>query len=94
MWGLIPGKRLSNLLRDPFGCRVCCHVDPNKLSPSQADKDQYLELDKADGWNHQQVHGSNVRHMVVQKGAPTLTRRVAFLGHVSRLAPYLFSDIY
>src|ERR1700730_4858770 len=81
-WDLIPGERFSNLLRDPFGRRVRCHVDPDELSPSQADNDQYVELDKADGWNHQQIHGSNVRHMVAQKSTPTLTRPVAFLGHV------------
>jgi hypothetical protein len=55
MWDLIPRERLSNLLRDPFGRRVRCHVNPDKLSPNQPDNDQYVELGKADGWNHQQI---------------------------------------
>jgi hypothetical protein len=71
-WDLIPGERLSNFLRDPFGRRVRCHIDPDKLSSRQADNDRYVELDKADGWTHQQIHGSNVRNMIAQKGAPTL----------------------
>src|ERR1700730_524890 len=81
-WDLIPGERLSNLLRDPFGRRVRCHVDPDKLSPRQADNDQYVELDKTDGWNHQQIDGCHVRQVIAQESAPALTRRVAFLGHV------------
>jgi hypothetical protein len=40
------------LLRDPFCRRVRCHIDPDKLPPSQPDNDQNVELDKADGRNH------------------------------------------
>ena len=56
------------------------HIDPHKLSPSQPDNDQNVELDKADGRDHEQIHGCNVRHMIAQERAPLLTGRVAVLG--------------
>jgi hypothetical protein len=43
---------------------VRCHIDPGKLSPSQPDNDQNVELDKADGRDHEQIHGGDVRRMV------------------------------
>jgi hypothetical protein len=70
------------LLRDPFCRRVRCHIEPDKLAPSQADNDQDVELDKADGRNHEQIHGRDVRRMIAQKRAPALTRRIACFGLV------------
>jgi len=78
----MPGECFSNLLRDPFCRRVRGHIDPDKLSPGQPDNDQDVELDKADGRNHEQIHGRDVRHMIAQERAPPLTRRVTSLGHV------------
>jgi hypothetical protein len=37
-WGLTPGERFSNLLRDPFCRRVCGHIDPDKLTPGVEDQ--------------------------------------------------------
>jgi hypothetical protein len=81
-WDLIPGECFRQLLRDPFCRRVRCHIDKGKLSPSQPDNDQNVELDKANGRNHEQIHGRDVRHMIAQERAPALTRRLASLGHV------------
>ena len=41
--GFIPGEGFSNLLRDPFGRRMCSHIDPDKLSPRRSDDDQNVE---------------------------------------------------
>src|SRR5215813_8291840 len=76
-WGLIPGEGFGNLPRNPFGGRVCGHVDPDKLAPSQPDNDQNVQQVKANGRNHEQVHGCNLRQMVAQEGAPALTTRAA-----------------
>jgi hypothetical protein len=38
--------------------------DPNKLALSQADNHQDVELDKADGRNHEQVYRGDVRRMI------------------------------
>src|SRR5262249_2704898 len=86
-WGLTPRECFAQLLRDPFCRRVRCHIDPDKLSASQPDNDQNVELDKADGRDHEQIHGRDVRGMVMQEGAPTLIRRVASLGHVLVYGP-------
>jgi hypothetical protein len=60
------------LLRDPFCRRVRGDTDPDKLAPSQPDNDQNVELDKADGRNHEQIHGRDVRRMVMQERVPQL----------------------
>ncbi len=41
--GKSPREGLGNLLRDPFGRRVCCDVDADKLSAGQPDDDQNIE---------------------------------------------------
>src|SRR5262245_66651004 len=58
------------------------HIDPDKLSSSQPDDDQNIEQIEADGRNHKQIHGCDVRRMVTHEGAPTLTGRVSLPGHV------------
>src|SRR6266705_1621658 len=63
-----------------------CDVDPNKVSARQPDDDQAVEQIKANGWNNEQIHGSDVRCVVVQEGAPSLGRRAASLDHVLRNA--------
>ncbi len=83
-WGLIPGECFGDLLRDPFCRRVSRHIDLYELSPSQPNNHQNIEQIEADGRNHEQIHGRDVRHMVAQEGAPALTRWAALCpGHVS-----------
>ena len=72
----------GNLLRDPFGRRMGRHIDPDKLSPCQPDHDKGIEQVKSDGWHNEQIHGGNRRRVIADKGAPTLTGRVARPGHV------------
>jgi hypothetical protein len=75
----------SVICRDPFGGRVCGHVDLDKLAPSQPDNDQNVEQIKADGRDDEQVHGCDLRQVVAQECAPALTRRAAVRGgHVPR----------
>jgi hypothetical protein len=70
------------LLRNPFCRRMGRHIEPDKLSSGQPDNDQNVEQIEADGRNHEQIHGCDVRRMVTQEGAPTLTGRVSPPGHV------------
>src|SRR4029450_11260844 len=79
---LIPREGLGNLLPDPFGRRVRRYVDPDKLSTGQPDDDQDIEQVEADGRNHEQVRGRDVRRVVAQEGAPILWGRVRSLGHI------------
>ena len=58
------------------------HIDPDKLSSDQPDNDQNVEQIEANGRNHKQIHSCDVRRMVTQEGAPTLTGRVGPPGHV------------
>jgi len=70
-WMLIPGECLGNLTRNPFS--RCCDIDPDQLSAVQSDDDEGIEQVEANGRNDEQVHGGNVRRVVPQKGAPSLT---------------------
>jgi hypothetical protein len=46
----------GNLLRNPFRRRMCCHIEPDKLSPRQPDNDQNVEQIEGNGRNHEQIH--------------------------------------
>src|SRR2546430_10453536 len=37
-WSFTPREGLGNLLRDPFGRRVRCYVDPDKLSTDRSEE--------------------------------------------------------
>src|SRR5262249_16685880 len=81
-WGLIPGECFSNLLRNPLCRRVWCYVDPDQLSPSDPDNDQSIEQVKADGRNHEQIHGCDMWGVVAQKRGPALRGRPPSPTHV------------
>src|SRR3974390_2550328 len=70
---LIPGERLGQLACDPFSRRVGCDVDPDQLSAVQPDYDEGIEQVEANGRYNEQIHAGNVRRMVPQKGASSLT---------------------
>src|SRR6202047_3796595 len=64
---LIPGKCLRYLTRAPFGVRICRDVDPDELSAVEPDDDEGIEQVETDSWSNEQVHGSNVRRVVMLK---------------------------
>ena len=49
--GLIPRERLRDLACDPFRGRICCDIDPDKVSAGQPDDDEDIEQVKANGRN-------------------------------------------
>src|SRR6202161_2608331 len=69
---LTPGKCLRDLTCNPFGRRICCDVDPDKVSAVEPDDDEGIEQVETDSWNNEQVHGGNVRRVVTQEGLPSL----------------------
>ena len=56
--------------------------DPRQFSAGQSDYDQNIKQLKAEGRNHEQVDGRDVRRMVTQEGAPPLRERPASLRHI------------
>ena len=40
---LIPRKCLRYLTRNPFGCGICCDVDPDEVSAAEPDDDEGIE---------------------------------------------------
>ena len=56
--------------------RLDHHIDPDEFPPSQPDNDQGIEQIKSNALHHKQVHGSDLRRMVVQEGEPLDPPRV------------------
>src|SRR6516162_10568267 len=81
-WSLVPGECLRDLSRDPICGRVCCDVDPDKISATEPDDDESIEQVETDGRNNEQVHGGNVRRVVMQEGPPSLAGRPSPFDHV------------
>src|SRR3984893_2821635 len=78
----VPRKSLGDLACDPLRRRVGCDVDPDELSTVNPYNHEAVQQFEANGRNHEQVHGGNVRSVVSQKGPPSLTWRSASLDHV------------
>src|SRR6202163_2815432 len=79
---LIPGKGLRYLTCNPFGRGICCDVDPDKVSAVEPDDDEGIEQVETDRWNHEQVHGGDVRRVVAQEGSPSLAGWPPSFDHV------------
>src|ERR1700723_539593 len=78
----IPGKCLRYLTSNPFGRWIGCDVDPDEVSAVEPDDDEGIEQVKTDGWDNEQVHGSNVWRVVTQEGPPSLAGRRPSFDHV------------
>src|SRR5260370_32389473 len=79
---LIPRKCLRYLTCNPFGRGICRDVDPDEVSAVEPDNDEGIEQVETDSWNNEQVHGGNVRHVVMQEGPPSLAGRPPPFDHV------------
>src|SRR6202048_5126915 len=78
----IPRKCLGDLAGNPLRSRLCCDVDPDEISAMKPHNHEAIQQSEADGRDHEQIHGGNVRSVVSQKGPPSLTWRSASLDHV------------
>src|SRR6266403_3159134 len=79
---LIPRKCLRYLTCNPFGRGICCDVDPDEVSAVEPDNDEGIEQVETDSWNNEQVHGGDVRRVVMQEGSPSLAGRPPPFDHV------------
>src|SRR5258708_2269878 len=81
---LIPRKCLRYLMCNPFCRWICCDVGPDEVSAAEPDDDEGIEQVETDSWNNEQVHGGNVRRVVVRRKV-----RHPWLGGPRRLTMYL-----
>src|SRR5712692_3720621 len=81
---LSPRECFGDLACDPVRGRMGCDVDPDKVSADQPNDDEGIEQVEANARNNEQVHGGDVRCVVTQEGAPSLTRRSTSLDYVLR----------
>src|SRR5450631_4531631 len=79
---LVPRKSLGDLTRNPFGRRIYCDVDPDKVPAVEPDDDEGIEQVETDSWNNEQVHGGNVWRVITQEGPPSLAGRRPSFDHV------------
>jgi len=79
---LIPGKCFRDLTCNPFGRGICRDVDPDEASAVEPDYNEGIEQVETDSWNNEQVHGRDVRRVVMQEGPPGLAGRCPSFDHV------------
>src|SRR5262245_66544629 len=77
------GKASDSWRAMHFGGRIGRHVDPDEASPIQPDDDKGIEQVEANARHNKQVHGRNVRRVVTQEGAPSLSWQSMPLDYVS-----------
>src|ERR1700738_3141492 len=78
----VPRKCLGDLACDPLRRRIGCDVDPDEISAINPYYYEAIQQFEANGGDHEQIHGGNVRSVVSQKGLPPLTVRSTTLDHV------------
>jgi hypothetical protein len=79
----IPRKSLGDLTRNPFGRRICCDVDPDKISAVEPDDDEGIEEVETDGRNNEQIQAAMSGAWLRKKV------RHPWLGRAHRLTMYL-----
>ena len=81
-WRLVPRERLGERVRDTFGGRISCHVNPDQRSAAQPDYDEAIKQAEPNCRDRKQIHGRDFGGVIPQKGAPSLTGRSISLDHV------------
>ena len=66
---------LPLLTLNPFGVRICCDVDPDKVSAVEPDDDEGIKQFEGNGRDDEQIHGGDIWGLIAQKGTPSLTGR-------------------
>src|ERR1700736_6596846 len=78
----VPRKCLGDLTCNPFRRRIGCDVDPDEISAINPYYYEAIQQFEANGRDHEQIHGGNVRSVVSQKGLPPLTGWSTSFHHV------------
>src|SRR5215472_2601608 len=68
---LIPWECLGDLLGDPLGGWICCHIGPHEPSPLQTQDDQPIEQFEPDRRNDEQIDAGDVGGVIAQENLPT-----------------------
>ena len=79
---LDPRECFGDLSGDPFGGRMCGHVDPDETSPLQTQDHQPVEKFEPNGRNDEQINGGDVRSVNAQERSPTCRGWAAPPAHV------------
>ena len=79
---LVPRECFGDLSGDPFGGRMCGHVDPDETAPLQTQDHQPVEKFEPNGRNDEQINGGDVRSVDAQECSPTCRGWVAPPAHV------------
>src|SRR4029078_13272505 len=72
---LLPAASLSELIGDPFGCRMRGHPKPQDLPPAMANDQQPIEKSERDCRHHEKVHRRDTVSVVTKERLPILRRR-------------------
>ena len=80
----VPGERLRDLPRQPFGCWIAGHRKPQQLPPFVAENEKCKELLKRNRRDNEQIDRRKAFRMIVNEGLPGLQRPAPPGHHVDR----------
>src|SRR6516164_114132 len=72
---LIPWECFGDLLGDPLGGWICCHIGPDEPSPLQTQDDQPVEQLEPDRRNDEQIDAGDVGGVIAQESLPARRAR-------------------
>src|SRR6516225_6386254 len=76
---LIPWECFGELLGDPLGGWICCHIGPDELSPLQTQDDQPIEQFEPDRRNDEEIDAGDVGGVIAQESLPARRARAVTL---------------
>src|ERR1039458_2474523 len=79
---LIKEKCFSQLLSSPLGGRVAGHIEVNNAATIMGQYQKHVKDVETDCGDGEEIDGDELRDVVLQEGAPSLSRRFAAAHHV------------
>src|ERR1017187_8451454 len=81
-WELVKGKCFPQLLPSPLGGRVAGHIEVNNAATIMGQYQKHVKDVETDCGDGEEIDGDELRDVVLQEGAPSLSRRFAAAHHV------------
>jgi hypothetical protein len=81
------GESLAELLNDPLGCRLRCHIEMQDTTAAVLDDEEAVQQLKRDRRNRKKVEGYDCLAVIVEKRKPTLCR-IASAAHSPQVLTY------
>ena len=78
----IPRERIEQLMCYPFRRRICGHGEVDDASPVMGEDHEYKQQTERSSWNHEEVGGGQILHVILEECPPGLGRWPSIPDHV------------